>query len=92
MRAGILPQITANGFVNPINSQDTPRPPTQLGTDGLAAMIKSSKEPVTRIGDTWTGAPPRPNDNEFKQSPAFPSQALSPALSSSSSSDSSIGD
>ena len=55
-------------------------------------MIKSSKEPVTRIGDTWTGAPPRPNDNEFKQSPAFPSQALSPALSSSSSSDSSIGD
>ena len=44
MRAGILPQITANGFVNPINSQDTPRPPTQLGTDGdyLFAINKQS--------------------------------------------------
>ena len=45
MRAGILPQINSGGYITQTgNNQDTPRPPAQLGTDGMRnSFITRSK-------------------------------------------------
>ena len=55
---------------------------------GLMAIMKNNQEPVTRIGDTWRpGGQVRPDEPAPRLLPP-----ASPALSTSSSSDSSIGD
>jgi len=52
------------------------------------AIMKNNQEPVTRIGDTWRpGGQVRPDEPAPRLLPP-----ASPALSTSSSSDSSIGD
>jgi len=86
MRAGILPQFHPNQ--QQTNNTDVPRPEAPLGTDGLMAIMKNNQEPVTRIGDTWRpGGQVRPDEPAPRLLPP-----ASPALSTSSSSDSSIGD
>lgn len=93
MRAGILPQITNNGFIQQ-NNQDIPRPPAQLGTDGLATLMKDNTM-QTQIGSTWNHRTPKPEDSNPLRpgtSPAIHQPCSSPTGSSSSSSDSSIGD
>ena len=107
MRAGILPQFHPNQQQTNNTDVPRPEAPlgtdgkchysacinnalqkAQIIIIGLMAIMKNNQEPVTRIGDTWRpGGQVRPDEPAPRLLPP-----ASPALSTSSSSDSSIGD
>ena len=107
MRAGILPQFHPNQQQTNNTDVPRPEAPLgtdgkffhtnimvlktqqiQIVILGLMAIMKNNQEPVTRIGDTWRqGGQVRPDEPAPRLLPP-----ASPALSTSSSSDSSIGD
>lgn len=106
MRAGILSQFTATGFIQPNAGVGGPGggaggdkgdnkqvPPAQLGTDGLAAVMTASGDgnPVNSIGNTWRN---RGSVTEMPEEANMTINFGSPGgvISSSDSSDSSIGD
>ena len=96
MRAGILSQFTANGFIqsnqqNQNDKNDKPVPPAQLGTDGLAAVMTASGDgnPVNSIGNTWRN---RGSDISIQESDPIINPPSPGVMSTSDSSDSSIGD
>ena len=95
MRSGILPQFTAAGFIQS-GAEKEKTPPAQLGPDGLAAVMTQSGDgnPVNSIGNTWRnrGSVSDISLDGFK----IEQQVINPPsdgfISSSESSDSSIGD